>query len=263
MSSRSVLALRCVTFACAIWLSSVLVPLPANAATRSNDRKSKPQPSSHIARPASRESTVISPLPVSSYLDNTKDKAATIAVAAANPNLDAVNRFAGFLRATAVVLVLIAAGLWFAKKTGLITADGAFAKSPQLATTVNSWRKQQPFVSGHDAINVRSTKALPGSPSSTLHVVEVSGRTFLIGATPRSMTVVAEWDREPGGAPVGADSKPFSAYLEKAGVTDPTLDWAPGVVSSLSAANERLRKRLTASSLNQTVVPKDTADDFE
>ncbi len=131
------------------------------------------------------------------------------------------------LEALVLVLAGIVGVVYVMKRYGLVSGGGD-GKPARITLTNGFGRMSSPTSS---AITVVSSQALPGG--AMLHVVTVSGRNFLLAATPQSVVSVAEWPAE--ATPKDADEvAAFEDYLARADAASP-----------IGAANARLRSLLS------------------
>ncbi len=68
-----------------------------------------------------------------------------------------------------------------------------------------------PLSTGADGLRVVSSQMLAGTPGAAVHLLSVSNRTLLVGATAQSVTLLAEWESDK------AEPSPdaFDAYLAR------------------------------------------------
>ena len=161
--------------------------------------------------------------------------------------------------ALVVVLACIAGVLFFLKKYGLVKegmfpAGGVKPKAGLTGMALSAWqgflrsgtRPQTVNADAATALTVLSSTILPGPAPASVHLVEVAGRRFLLGATAGSMTLLSDWDSEPAvdeaEPPIESEDDRFESYLNRMGMTAQT---PPEVVGErVSQTADRLQALL-------------------
>lgn len=190
---------------------------------------------------------------------------------AASPLSQAFRAF----QALVVVLVLIAGALYYIKKHGLLREGGllagfiqrssaggpvmhtgfgnvlrTFAQAPKPADTAPVAPPiAGPVVSTDPtaALTLLSSTPLPGSAPVSVHLIEVAGRRFLLGASGGGMSLLADWDSDPPvdegtEPPLASEEEHFESYLNRMGLTAQT---PPEVVGErVSQTTDRLQALL-------------------
>ena len=162
------------------------------------------------------------------------------------------------------MLAVVVGVLFFLKKYGLIKEgaypgpltpnNGGTGRQPGLrGLLLTGWQnflragtRPASTVDGAASLSVLSSTTLPGPTAASVHVVEVAGRRYLVGATGGGMTLLADWDSEPAAdvdEPVlPNDDERFENYLNRMGMTNETPTEVVG--ERVSQTTDRLQALL-------------------
>lgn len=144
------------------------------------------------------------------------------------------------LEALVVVLAGTAGVVYALKRFGLVQ-PGANGRPARIALPLTGRAPGPAAGAASTPIAVDSSQALPGG--AMLHVVSAGGRTFLLAATPHTVTRVAEWPVEGGSGQEAVGDANFADYLDRADAA-PLMNPQADASSRVVAANARLRSLL-------------------
>ena len=168
-------------------------------------------------------------------------------VDAPNPLAQAWRAF----EALVIVLALVFGGLYLLKRYGVLEAGkfshkGAGGAGAALRAAARMRiTGSAPADSGDGAIQLLSTQPLPGNPGACVHLLTIDGKSFLVGATSQSVTLMSEWEHDDPEDGPDVTPQAFSDYLTRQGAPAPGPFEHDIVESRVSEANERLREMLT------------------
>lgn len=132
--------------------------------------------------------------------------------------------------ALAIVLAMVAGGLYLLKRSGLLRTDAQASAKPvftpkpalfNLSSLLKGAARQSPAPLPAPAmpdapwVKILGSQPLAGSPGANLHLVSLGGKTLLIGTTPQSMSLLTELDAEwqPDTEDASEEDTEFGAYL--------------------------------------------------
>ncbi len=121
--------------------------------------------------------------------------------------------------------------------------------SGPMGTLTSAWKAfltpSQMFPSAESPLQVVASTPLPGPAGGSVHLIEVEGRRFLVGAATGGLTLLAEWEneaQETEAATVPEEEVRFESYLNRMGMTAQS---PPEVVGErVSQAADRLQAML-------------------
>jgi len=160
-------------------------------------------------------------------------------------------------QALIVVLAVTVGFVFFIKKYGLVKAGSVSPSTTPRAglpgMLMTGWQnflqagnRPPAAVDTSAALNVLSSTTLPGPAPASVHLVEVAGRRYFVGATAGGMTLLADWESEPAAEAdepvIPAEDEQFENYLNRMGMTAQT---PPEVVGErVSQTTDRLQALL-------------------
>jgi hypothetical protein len=148
---------------------------------------------------------------------------------------------AGHALEALVVVLAGAAGVVYALKRFGLVQPGVDGRPARIALPLTGRAPGPAAGAASTPIAVESSQALPGG--AMLHVVSTGGRTFLLAATPHTVTRVAEWPVEGGSGQEAVGDANFADYLDRADAA-PLMNPQADASSRVVAANARLRSLL-------------------
>lgn len=158
--------------------------------------------------------------------------------------------------ALVIVLALIFGGLYLLKHYGVLEGGAFTGKGGPGAAALRRMARQRirnsrgssststPIL-GDGAIQLLGTQPLPGNPGACVHLLSIENRTFLIGATAQSVTLMSEWEETTDDGDADVTPGAFNEYLKRQGAVAPTPIEEDVVETSVSDANDRLREMLS------------------
>ncbi len=144
------------------------------------------------------------------------------------------------LEALVVVLAGTAGVVYALKRFGLVQ-PGANGRPARIALPLTGRAGGSITAASSALVTVEASQALPGG--AMLHVVSMGERTFLLAATPHTVTRVAEWPVEGGSGQEAMGDANFADYLDRADAA-PLMNPQADAPSRVAAANARLRSLL-------------------
>jgi len=246
------LAVSARTSLLAIGLVWTLSGRPAIAA---GDAKSAP---AKVVAPASTSTAPATSTPADQIPDyGGRDVLGTSAPGAADAPASPLSQAWRAFQALVVVLAVTIGVLFVIKKYGLIkpgtSSPSATPRAGLPGMLLTGWQnflqagnRPSAVVDEASVLNVLSSTTLPGPAPASVHLVEVAGRRYFVGATAGGMTLLADWETEPVAEPdeeiIAPEDERFESYLNRMGMTAQT---PPEVVGErVSQTTDRLQALL-------------------